>query len=225
MLDISSISLITTCMNRNSFLKKALPSWRGFPFKEIIIVDWSSDKPLNEDINIEKNMIVVRVNDEQYFNPSTARNTGERFSSGDFLLFVDSDIIFDKFFLKDYSIRTGENFYSGSKKIDTHIYGDVLVSKTDFNEINGYNEHIKCYSYEDGDFYKRLKDRGLRKENFLEGAFVHMDHPDSDRTKYFEIRKKSLVDDMVFAREIASERYWDCRFTREEKVVQVYRGY
>ena len=43
-----NVSIITACKNRVNSLKVSLSSWIQFDeVKEIIIVDWSSDEPIN----------------------------------------------------------------------------------------------------------------------------------------------------------------------------------
>ena len=46
------ISIVTACMNREDFLVQALPSWLQIEeVNEVVIVDWSSKKPVIESLD------------------------------------------------------------------------------------------------------------------------------------------------------------------------------
>ena len=60
--EYSKISISTSCMDRNDMLIQTLPTWLLHPVKEIIIVDWSSKKPIVETLK-ENNVNYPRAKD------------------------------------------------------------------------------------------------------------------------------------------------------------------
>ena len=75
-----NVSLITACKNRYNPLLISLQSWLLFDeVKEIIIVDWSSDDPINYLTKLDKRIKIIRVDDEQYFNQPQPLNLAARF--------------------------------------------------------------------------------------------------------------------------------------------------
>ena len=69
----------------------------------------------------------------------------------------------------------------------------MIVKKIDFLRVNGYNENIVNYGYDDCDMYKRLNKLGLKRipiiENISDRYLIHhTDHTNYDRIKYQSIK-------------------------------------
>ncbi len=100
-----SISLVTTCKGRLSYLKKTLPSWLKLDYDnyDIIVVDYDDPDGTEEYIlrNKEewlknskcKEIKVVKVKNKPYFNLNDARNRGIKVSDSVLIFMIDSDII------------------------------------------------------------------------------------------------------------------------------------
>ena len=94
-----NVSVICACKNRYNALRVSLNSWLAFDeIKEIIIVDWSSDEPINHLTKLDKRIKVVRVNDEKYFNQPQPLNLAASIATGDYILKLDCDYIINPYF-------------------------------------------------------------------------------------------------------------------------------
>jgi len=192
--DPSRVSIVTTCKNRWRFLKQTLPTWLNRGFKEIVIVDWSSDTPVAGKIRkmpLGPNPVtVLRVDGEDIFNGGTARNTGARIVTSDYILFIDSDML-----LKDWSV-TGVismvpgRFYHGPHNIPP--FGTSLVRTDEFRAVNGYSELYPAYGWEDNDLYNRLEASGIRRCFFDDRMVEHIEHSDELRVKHRDQRGRKL---------------------------------
>jgi len=176
----SRVTLVTTCKNRWAFLNRSLPTWLNKGFKEIIVVDWSSDEEIAEQIAHmpagSTPVSVVRVEGEEIFNGGMARNTGAKHVKTDYVLFIDSDMT-----MKDWSLASSLSlvpgkFFHGPHNIPP--FGTSLVRMEDFKKVNGYSELYPAYGWEDNDLYNRLEASGLRRCFFDERMVEHIEHDD-----------------------------------------------
>ena len=94
-----NVSVICACKNRYDALRISLNSWLAFDeIKEFIIVDWSSDEPINHLTKIDKRIKIVRVNDEKYFNQPQPLNLAASIATGDYILKLDCDYMINPYF-------------------------------------------------------------------------------------------------------------------------------
>lgn len=151
-----SISVICACKNRNSPLHISLNSWLNFKeIGEIIIVDWSSDEPLNYLTNLDSRIKIVRVPNKTYFNQPQPLNLAASIASGDYILKLDTDYILnpyynfiEKYFPDDNSFTSGIHDYESPEfyNPDTGIYmiDKVSMSVPDLEEyFNSYSPYFK----------------------------------------------------------------------------------
>ena len=91
------ISIIIPTLNEEKFLPKLLNSIKEQNYKnyEIIVSDANSK---DKTIEIAKRFNVKIV---QGGKPAVGRNNGAKFSVGDYLLFLDADVILPKNFLEN----------------------------------------------------------------------------------------------------------------------------
>lgn len=181
-----SITVCTTNMNRNEYLVKALPTWLGRGFKEIIIVDWNSYKPIIRDLEEFKgeNIKIIRVNDQVFFNCTKSRNLAAEFCTSPYVWFMDGDV--EMTFKRNNLPYFDSNcFYHGTVFITgAATTGSCLMEKKRFDDVNGYSELITTLPGEDLDLYKRLRGIGYKREYFPFGSLKHIPHPYSLRTKH-----------------------------------------
>jgi glycosyltransferase involved in cell wall biosynthesis len=183
------ITLCTTCMNRNEYLLQALPSWLDKNFNEIVIVDWSSQDPVLENIRSRfpkaKKIRVLRVEGKKVFNTPQARNLSTDFCGTPFILLIDSDVRLTYDPNKKFVRLDTQVFYHGSfLTTGAATTGTCLISREVFSNINGYSEFIETLPGEDLDLYKRAQRFGARKKLFPYGSLKHIYHPYELRTKY-----------------------------------------
>lgn len=181
-----SITVCTTNMNRNEYLIQALPTWLNRGFKEIIIVDWNSERPIIRDLGDFKgeNIKVIRVDNQVFFNCTKSRNLAAEFCTTPYVWFMDGDV---KMTFKQLSFPLFDShcFYHGTIFITgAATTGSCLMQKKMFDDVNGYSELITTLPGEDLDLYNRLKKFGYRKRYFPFGSLKHIPHPYDLRTKH-----------------------------------------
>ena len=92
------VSIITACKNRVNALKVSIASWIQYDeIKEIIIVDWSSDEPINYLTELDPRIKVVRVEGEEYFNQPQPLNLAASIATGEYIFKLDGDHMFNPY--------------------------------------------------------------------------------------------------------------------------------
>lgn len=216
-------SLVTCSMNRTENLLRSVVSWNEIlELNEIVIVDWSSDNPIKiEDLPSPKNnkkITLIRVLSETKWILSQAFNLGISFVKYDKLLKIDADIELNKNFLKKHLV-SDSCFYSGNWenakcKNEIHLNGQLLCPTKKFLQINGYNERINTYGYDDTDLYDRLVNSGLIKYDLDYEYMNHIETPDEKRSESQRINISErfaisdLFEDQKIEQEIIDELIW-----------------
>lgn len=220
----SGISLVTCSMNRTEFLIESIKTWNDIKeLSEIIVVDYSSDVPILEsDLpkpKFGKKIILVRVNNEKNWVLSHAYNLGMSFVQYDKLLKIDSDIKLSNDFISSHPLGKN-NFYCGNWKLarnenEIHFNGQLFCNISDFFSINGYNERITTYGYDDTDLYKRLETyKNCKSLNLNYDKMSHIESDNEVRVKNQNINVKErfsisdLFNGRKIDREILDELIW-----------------
>jgi glycosyltransferase involved in cell wall biosynthesis len=188
---IEGISLFTVCMNRGALLEEALKTWVEIKeVDEIVIVDWSSDKSLLPLINKYQNgkIILVIVEKQEKFNLSCSYNLAARLTSRKKIFKVDADIKIKNDFFDKHCLSKGE-FYSGNwekarNENETHLNGNVFLFRDDFFKVNGFNEYLRTYGWDDSDLFQRLQSLGLKKLDIDNDTLTHIEH--GNRTDFIK---------------------------------------
>ncbi|MCK9423287.1 MAG: galactosyltransferase-related protein, partial [Bacteroidales bacterium] len=180
---IPGVSLITAVKNRHEFLEKVLETWYGQnEIDEIIIVDWSSEEtliPLVEKFQNGKIFLAIVPGQEKWIL-SQAFNLAARLASRSKILKIDADVMILPGFFDKHSLKPG-NFYSGNWMLgrdenEKHLNGSVFLYRKDFFKVNGYNEYIKFYGWDDSDLYIRLESLNLKRLDFNLDTLKHIAH-------------------------------------------------
>ena len=222
---IPGIAIVTCCMNRNDNLNKALKSWLKLKeVSEIIIVDWSSEISVKKTIPFHGKIKIVEVPNQKQWILSHAFNVGINFVSTDKLLKLDADIIVSDQLLNNHKLHKN-NFYHGTwknaKTFDQiHINGQLYCFTNDFWKVNGYNEKITSYGWDDDDLYERFVKLRLN-ELFLNSDDLHHIHtPNKSRVEFqSEFECKEINHDMLVAsrnknREFCRKNIWSTKNKR-----------
>jgi hypothetical protein len=186
---IHGISLFTAVKNRAETLEEALATWvKHDEIDEIIIVDWGSDESLTPLVSKYQNgkIFLAVVENQQKWILSLAYNLAARLTTRSMLLKMDADVkIYDRFFeahpLTPGMFYTG-NWALGRDENETHLNGVAFLYRDDFFSVNGYNEYIKTYGWEDSDLYLRLEDKKLKRFDFDLDTLHHIEH--GNRTRF-----------------------------------------
>lgn len=183
-------SVLVCIKNRTSHLLKNMDSWLSAGMNEIIILDWSSDEILLPIIlNYKNNKIrYVRVENENKYIRSYAQNLGAKLCRYNKLLKLDADIeIKNPNFLSEHPIRHGEFYVSdylcARDSNERFTHGITYLYLEDYFKVNGYNEFIKDYGWDDSDFTIRLLIAGLHKKLFNLNMIYHLPHTNNSRIK------------------------------------------
>lgn len=183
------ISLVTCSMNREGNLLRALDSWLACAeLREIIIVDWSSDRPVSRALEKagykDPRIRLLRVEDEPRWILSYAFNLGFRAASCERILKVDADIVLDPAFFSHNRLDP-HSFIAGNWRTaetgQAHVNGFFYLHKSDLAAVAGFNEFITTYGWDDDDLYQRLQDHGIRRRDVAPGSIHHLEHGDAER--------------------------------------------
>jgi beta-1,4-mannosyl-glycoprotein beta-1,4-N-acetylglucosaminyltransferase len=217
-----NVSLICACKNRKDPLIISLNSWLKYEnIKEIIIVDWSSNDTIEDLVELDSRIKVIRVNDQEHFNLSHPLNLAAGIASEEYILKVDTDYIINPYynFFDDYNIgeiefvsgiHICENFEYWCEETQTYniklaessseelfeyissyspffkyLKGLLLVKRSHFESIGGYDESIQSYGWEDDNISERLKLFGLTQRKIKNDlTLIHIPHPDKNRYEH-----------------------------------------
>jgi hypothetical protein len=184
------VSLITIC-DDVTYLDKSLKSWLDLQqIREIIIVDNTNDRKLEENISSipDDRIILVRVNNGQQVPYQTGINLGVRASSLEIILKVDPDVILYKDFFDKHPLRD-QTFYNLLSWKDWFIKKEYLLTvffmyREDFILVNGYHRSIPSI---DGDshFFDRLMANNLQNED-INPDLIYCQSKDRQPTETFD---------------------------------------
>lgn len=186
---LPGVSVVTASMNRTENLLPALGSWLDRPeVREVVIVDWSSRKPVaaslaEADVS-DPRMRVLRVEGEPRWILSKAFNLGFLAASRERIVKADADIVLSEDFFAVNDLREGEVIAGNWRTAaagQEHINGFFYTTRAILEEINGFNEYIDTYGWDDDDLYRRMSLRGTRRKDVGLGTVHHLPHDDRSR--------------------------------------------
>jgi hypothetical protein len=222
-MDNNDLSLVFPIMNRTNILIQSIPTWLGSDgFNELIIIDWSSKEPVFTDPRIQ-NIIddprvrIIRVENETHFlTPSFPLNLGISKASNKKVLKLDIDYkltnptLFD--FINKISPLLNRSFFVTDFqfcKTTISIIGFILLNQDHFFAVNGYNENLRGWGYEDMDLYDRLSrlvQKNILKD--LDDYIFHIPHDDSLRIANSLDKEIPIVDNERMNRYRAKALVW-----------------
>lgn len=178
---MTALSLCTVSMNRTLYLRQAAKTWVQYPdIKEIVIVDWSSTRPVtHQSLPDDPRIRLYRWDGETEWMAGKAMSAAVRCTTQPYVLKVDSDVKLTAPIPK----IPNKGFFRGvgtAQEDGTHLYGCWMALRSEFDKVNGYNERYKGWGHEDSDLYTRLVHAtGKKKVWFPKGFLEHVPH---DRT-------------------------------------------
>jgi len=178
-------TLVTACMNREEHLQRSLPCWLKLPqVEEIVVVDWSNQRPLLDLCALDSRIRVVRVEEEPRWILSYAYNLGVAHASGTNILKCDADCVPSSEivgYLPGNSHFSAGNWRSGAPAKKPSVNGQCIFAKAQFEAVNGYSEFIRTYGRDDEDFYDRLIAAGFARQEIPVTHLDFIDHSHADR--------------------------------------------
>lgn len=189
-----TISFCTLCMNRLHHVKQTLPQniqdTLNYPESSFILLDYNSTDGLEnwvkENLNdhlISGKLIYYKYEDASYFHRSHSRNLAFKAATGELICNVDADNYIGSGFAHyiNEQFSNNKNIFLTTidlfkKNKNYHVSNDVLgrlcIWKKDFLKVQGYDERMTSYGFEDYDMANRLEMLGLERvliqgEDFL----------------------------------------------------------
>jgi len=128
---------------------------------------------------------LVRVEGETDFYRTAAQNLGVSCASYDKILKLDSDVSLSEDFFETHVLEEG-CFFVGDWRLardenERYLHGNAFFFYSDFEVINGYDERIRTYGWDDSDFTERLLLLGLRRQHFHLDYMYHHPHTHEER--------------------------------------------
>lgn len=164
-----NISVICACKNRYDALRLSLYSWLHFDqIKEIIIVDWSSDEPIDHLVDLDSRIKIVRVEDEPHFNLSQPLNLAASLATQDYIVKFDCDYLLNPYLNFFGEFPADENsFVSGLSKVEAVEFYNEQTGSYDIDYHKMGIEAIRDYVFTYSPLFKYLKGiLFVSKENF-----------------------------------------------------------
>lgn len=170
---VKTIGVIVVSMDRTDNLKKCVQSCLNNPqIHEIVVLDYGSKNPIKSLFDNPK-IKNYRI-DAQFWHLTKAYNIAAQLSSCDIIIKLDADYVLDETFISKNYIYNNE--YITGFNIKDSLCGFLMIHKVDFIRINGYNERIISYGYDDDDINYRLSKSGLFKKQLDRSCIKHLWH-------------------------------------------------
>ena len=192
-MNMPMLSIITTCKGRLAHLQQSLPRMVGNSDTEVIVVDYDCPDRARDWVAAEYPEVrVVRVSNAPTFNISHARNLGAQAARGQWLGFVDADILLSQGFMEQaLPLLRGGAFYLSALR-DPQVVGTVFCARTDHVASEGYDEVLQGWGAEDRDFYTRLGMLGRAQQRLAGERLRVIQHGSDDRVRHYEIKDRWL---------------------------------
>jgi hypothetical protein len=184
-MNYSQVTICTYCRTEADYLLETLPSWLGYPVKNILITDWSSQPPLVDrlrEVTKDSRVLVLRVEGREYSWLSKMKNIVGDYATTDFLFFLDPFVWLRRF---DVDLKP-KVYYHGAGRAK----GSCLLSKEAYFKAYGFNEYFITSIGTNDDFYDRLEKREFEKKLMPDGM-EHVEH-DSFSTGTFRAAEPDI---------------------------------
>lgn len=186
---LPGVSLVTATRNRTDNLVRALRSWLATDdIHEVVIVDWSSDVPVTDSLRdaglTDPRIRVARVEGEPAWVLTWAFNLGFRLARHARILKADADIELTHYFFDANPLHPGQVItgnWRNAPEGQQYLNGVFYIHRADLAAVQGFNEFITHYGWDDDDLYERLTRIGGTRVDLAAGSASHIDHDDAVR--------------------------------------------
>jgi hypothetical protein len=148
-------------------LRRSLPAFLAQPDAEVIVVDYDCPDGTGDVVAREfPQARVVAIKDRPHFDISEARNLGGGAASGEWLAFIDADIVIAPDFHQRLApqLRPGTYHRFPPRGRNSSLWGSVVMRRADYVAVGRYDEVMQGYGGDDQDMYFRLDLAGLKLE-------------------------------------------------------------
>jgi predicted glycosyltransferase involved in capsule biosynthesis len=207
-----TISIVTRCMDRRSFLEHSLPTWLPLPIREIIIVDWGMLEPLDDLCDLDPRITILHVPNQNYFDAGRAINTGVNYADSDIIFHIDSDIKVKTSLVNVFNHLPIIHHNADAIIVDItvtdylELCGTCMFTKNAWKSVGGYFEGLPSWGGEDLYFFKCLREHYRVFEFFSECTLSHIYH--GDALRYEHMRRKNNIRDDTPARLMIDKTTW-----------------
>jgi hypothetical protein len=208
------LTVVTCSMDREIYLAKQVSATKNLKnLHKHLIINWSSANELNPELlEVNPKVEIVNVKNEDSWWLSRAYNFGFSLVETSYLMKLDADTIIDELKFNSISFNDFDHIVFSQ---ENQGYGNFLIKKTLLEEVNGFNEFIWGWGYDDIDLYKRLIDLPNYNHNksFFDGTMINvLDHENLDR---FKNSQKNINKDFKFIENLASAHSAVNKYTSE----------
>lgn len=191
------ISIVTAVMNRPERAIRCVRSWLHHDiFDEIILIDWSSEIPLDsfEELKSNEKLNIIRVEGKEEFNLGQAYNYGILSTKNELILKIDIDHVlglgsFIQFLKK--AIDSIESKYITGRKGRGYYHGLSFFRKSDFIEAGLFNENLNGWGYDNEDLYNRMNKKLVELPIDPYPFVYHNPHKDDLRVENYKEKQKN----------------------------------
>jgi hypothetical protein len=182
---MAELCYITTCKGRLAHLQRALPRIAGQPGVSCVVVDYSCPDGAGDWVAANfPHVRVVRVEGENLFNRSRARNLGAAAADAPWLAFCDADVLIDAGFSAAVLPLLTPGHYFRPSPLTPQTFGVVLVERDAFEAAGGYDETFAGWGAEDTDFVETLAFDKLKPASFAGSLLDEIPHSNALRTRF-----------------------------------------
>lgn len=208
------LTVVTCSMNREIYLAKQVNATKNLKnLHKHLIINWSSANVLNPELlEVNPKVEIVNVKNEDSWWLSRAYNFGFSLVETSYLMKLDADTIIDELKFNSISFNDFDHIVFSQ---ENQGYGNFLIKKTLLEEVNGFNEFIWGWGYDDIDLYKRLIDLPNYNHNksFFDGTMINvLGHENLDR---FKNSQKFINKEFKFLKNLASAHSAVNKYTSE----------
>lgn len=150
---MNNLTVLTACKNREknlNLMRRNVTKLKNV--SKHLVIDWSSKEKIN--LENENNVEIISKKNEKNYWASRAYNFGVFFVDTEYILKLDTDTILNSDKFNDLTYQNYDLIIFYKEKNDP---GNFLVKKKLFEKVNGFNEYIFGWGWEDHDLINRLK--------------------------------------------------------------------
>jgi hypothetical protein len=232
---IRGVTVVCGCRDRATDLASVITTWTHDPrVTELVLVDFGSRQEDEDKISELAGaaaacrlpgkllrVVLVRAAGEATWQPGPCFNLGLRFATCDEILKLDADVALlarplpggtRTMFWGEHALGEGD-FFAGDwlrarNDNERHLSGVVYARRRDLLAVNGWNERITTYGYDDSDLYERLSKAGLKRKNLNNDTLYHIPHSDTIRLQSQPRRVSLCWQETGFNRQMSVSKPW-----------------
>lgn len=203
----ATLGVVTVCMNRQHHLAVSAAQLASWPHhQEHLIIDWSSDKPIERDqLPPDPRIRLLRVSGEFRWNLCRAYNFAVQNCQAELLLKLDADCWPGE--MDPFELMNGRSnvcwFGSGAEG----RLGQFLMSRQAFLDVGGFNEVLEGYGFDDKELKARLQAYGWSLHDLKPSALhviTHSIHERVSRSQVAGFKPSALEESISFAQRRAT---------------------